>query len=321
MRRLFATAALLLAVLGLAGRDFARAQDWPSKPVKIVVAFAAGGTADIFARLLAPELSAVLKQQFYVENRPGASGLPGSAHAAQSEPDGHTLLVRGSGPQITGPAMNANAGYDPLNDFTHLAMIAGDTYVLVASRQSGVTALADLKAASRDKLSTGSPGAGSLGHLLIEHIRRTTGLELAHVPYRSVGEAIHDVLGAHIGLVMSPLISAGEQIRAGMVTPLGVTSIERNPAFPEIPTVAEQGLPIRGSGWFGLCGPKNMPENIVARLAGETRRIVASAAIKSRFEREALISPDMDAATLRAFVADEIALWVPLVRELGLSVQ
>ena len=321
MRRCFTGIALALGGLLTLTAFPVCAQEWPAKPVKIVVAFAAGGTADIFARLLAPELSSALGQQFVVENRPGASGLPGSAHVAQAEADGYTLLICGSGPHITGPAMNANAGYDPLRDFTHLAMIAGDTYTLVASKSFGAKSVAELKASGKSGIATGSPGAGSLGHLLIEQIRRQTGIDLAHVPYRSVGESMNDLLGGHIGLVMTPLISAGEQIRANSVTPLGVTTAERNPAFPLIPTFVEQGLPIRGSGWFWLCGPRNLPEPIARRLSAETRRIIHGPAIKARFEREALISPDMDSSALQKFVGDEIALWGPLIRELGLKVQ
>ena len=146
-----------VAALFICAHGGSSAQEWPAKPVKIVVAFGAGGTADIFARLLAPELSAAFGQQFIVENRPGASGMPGSAHVAQSEPDGYTLLICGAGPLITAPVMNSNAGYDPLRDFTHLAMIAGDTYALVASKSSGVKSLAALKASGKTGIATVRP--------------------------------------------------------------------------------------------------------------------------------------------------------------------
>ena len=289
--------------------------------MKIVVAFGAGGTADIFARLLAPELSAAFGQQFIVENRPGASGMPGSAHVAQSEPDGYTLLICGAGPLLTAPVINANAGYDPLRDFTHLAMIAGDTYALVASKSSGVKSLAALKASGKTGIATGSPGTGSFGHLLIEFTRRKAGLDLVHVPYRSVGEAMADLLGDHLGLVMTPLISAAGQIQGETVLPLAVATNERTRAFPDIPTFIEQGVPIQGSAWFWLCGPRNLPATIAGKLADATRRIIKSPAIKSRFDREALVSPDMDTPALRKLIADEIALWSPLIRELGLKAQ
>lgn len=321
MRRLLRTAAIALVIFAARAPDVARAQEWPSKPVKIVVAFGAGGTADIFARLLAPEFSTAFGQQFIVENRPGASGMPGTAHVAQSEPDGYTLLICGSGPLLTAPAMSANAGYDPLRDFTHLAMIAGDTYALVASKSLGVKSLPDLRAPGDRNLATGSPGTGSFGHLLIEFTRRKAGVDLAHVPYRSVGDAMNDLLGGHLGLVMTPLISAAGQIRGGTVVPLGVATTERTPAFPDIPTFTQQGLSIQGSAWFWLCGPKNLPAPIAKKLGEETRRIVTSPAIKARFDREALISPDMDTAALQKLVADEISLWTPLIRELGLKSQ
>ena len=321
MRLLLQTGMTALVFLTIFAQGIARAQVWPLKPVKIVVAFGAGGTADIFARLLAPEFSLAFGQQFIVENRPGASGMPGTAHVVQSEPDGHTLLICGSGPLLTAPAMSSNATYDSLRDFTHLAMIAGDTYVLVAAKSLGAKSMLDLRTSGRPNLATGSPGAGSFGHLLIEFVRQKAGVDLAHVPYRSVGDAMNDLLGDHLSLVMTPLVSAAEQIRSGTVVPLGVATNERTAAFPKIPTFIEQGLPIQGSAWFWLCGPRNLPAPIIKQLSDETRRIVASPAIKARFDREALISPNMDTADLQKLVSDEIALWTPLIRDLGLKSQ
>ena len=214
----------LAAGLLLLGAGQASAQEWPARTIRMIVAFGPGGTADIFARLLAPELSAALKQQIVVENRPGSSGVTGSAAVAAAAADGYTLLMCGSGPHITAPAANPNVGYDPLRDFTHLAMVAGDSYVLAANAASGLRTVADLKASGRRQISTGSPGTGSLGHLLIEQATRKHGLDLVHVPYRSAGDSINDLLGNHIVLAMSPVISTGEQLRAGTVTALGGTA-------------------------------------------------------------------------------------------------
>lgn len=298
------------------------AQAWPEpRPIKLVVAFSAGGTADVFARLIGPELSTALGQQVVVENRPGSSGATASTLVAKSEPDGHTLLMCGSGPQITAPIINPNVGYDPLTDFTHLAMVAGDGYVLIANAGQGIKTIAALKAAGKTGIATASPGTASLGHLLIEQAKRRTGLDLLHVPYKSSGDGIKDLLGNHVGLVMSPVINASEQVRAGTVVALGLTAPERNAALPDVATFKEQGFDVNGLTWFWLCGPKGLPAPVTARLSAEVRRVVKLPNVRRVFERDALISPDLEPPALAKFIADDIALWRPLIREIGLKVQ
>ena len=317
---------LALAVCCLVGGAFAHpplshAQDWPTKPVKIVVAFSPGGSADQLGRLIAPLLSSAFKQQFYVENRPGNSGSIGSALVARAEPDGTTLLIGGSGPHITGPAINPNIGYDPLKDFSHIGMIAGDTFVLVANPTEGAKSLADLVAVARSKpLSSSSPGAGSLGHLILEQFKRKAGIDIQHVPAPNSG--MSEVLGNHISMSFTTLLTAGEQIRAGKFAALGVTSVARNPAYKDIPTFAEQGYPeVRGDTWFWLAGPKNLPPAIVDKLNLELRRIVKSPKTQDYFKKLALLSMDLDAAAVAKFVAEEYAYWAPLAKEIGLKVQ
>ena len=313
--------ALACAVPMLAGAA-AAAQDWPAaKPVRLVVAFSAGGTADIFARLIEPHLSAALKSQVVVENRPGSSGTTASTIVAAAEPDGHTLLMCGSGPQLTAPIINPNVGYDPVGGFTHLAMVAGDGYVLIANAGQGLKTLADLKASGRTAITTASPGTASLGHLLIEKAKRRTGIDLLHVPYKSSGDGIKDLLGNHIGLVMSPVINASAHVRSGQVVALGLTAAERNLALPGVATFKEQGFDVQGLTWFWLCGPKGLPAPVASRLTAEVRRIVKLPAVAAVFERDALISPDLDPEALTRFVAAEIALWGPLIREIGIKMQ
>lgn len=299
----------------------AHAQAWPAKPIRLVVAFSAGGTADIFARLIGPELSAALGQQIVVENRAGSAGATGSAFVANAEPDGYTLLMCGSGPQITAPIINPNVGYDPVRDFTHLAMIAGDGYVLIANADQGIRSVAQLKASGRASISTASPGTASLGHLLIELAKRRTGLDLVHVPYKSSGDGINDLLGNHIGLVMSPVVNASEQVRSGKAAAIGLTAPERNAALPDVATFKEQGFDVNGLTWFWLCGPKNLPEPVATRLAGEVRRVVKLPQIRRILDRDALVTPDLEPAKVAEFVAAEIAQWTPLVKDIGLKMQ
>jgi tripartite-type tricarboxylate transporter receptor subunit TctC len=310
-----------LLIAALLGAPAASAQDWPAKPVKIVVAFAPGGSADQLGRLIAPELSTAFHQQFVVENRPGNSGSIGSALVARAEPDGYTLLVAGSGPHLTGPAINPNIGYDPLKDFTHIGMIAADSFVVVANPLLGVSNIADLvRLAHSRPLTSSSPGAGSLGHLILEQFKRKAAIEITHVPAPNAG--MTEVLGNHIDLSFTTLLTAGEQIRTGKFRALAVTSPPRNPAYREIATFAQQGYPdVHGDTWFWLAGPRNLPPPITARLSQELRRIVALPKIQAYFEQMALVSMDLDVDAMARFVADEYAFWGPIAKAAGLRVQ
>jgi tripartite-type tricarboxylate transporter receptor subunit TctC len=312
---------VVLAVACVFARGTARADDWPSRPVKIIVAFGPGGAADQLGRLLAAELASTFKQQFFVENKPGSSGGLGSALAARADPDGYTLLIAGSGPHLTGPAVNPNIGYDPMRDFTHIAMIAGDGYALAVHPALGVRSLAELIAlARRQSLAAASPGPGSLGHLLLEQLKRKANIDIQHVP--SPGGGVTDVLGNHIPLALTALLTVGEHIRAGTLIGLAVASAERIPTFAAIPTFSELGYPdVRGTTWFWLAGPKDLPPTIVDRLSREVRRIVQLPSTQQRFERQSLLTMDLDVAGLNKFLSDELAFWVPLAKEVGLKVQ
>jgi tripartite-type tricarboxylate transporter receptor subunit TctC len=311
--------AALLCIAALTAH--AQAQDWPVKPVKIVVPFGAGGSSDQLARLLAPELSATFKQQFFIENRPGSAGAVGSAQVARAEPDGYTFVNAGSGPHLTGPAINPNIGYDPLKDFTHIAMEAADSFVFVAGTALGVKSIAELVALARTKpLTSASPGPGSLGQLILERFKRRAGVDIQHVPAPNSG--MNEVVGNHISLTMTTLLTTGEMIRAGKVVPLAVTSAARHPAYPDVPTFAELGYPdTRGETWFWLAGPKNLPADIVGKLNTEIRHINRTPKMRAHIDKLALSTRDLDPAAVAKFVADEYAFWAPLAREVGLAVQ
>jgi tripartite-type tricarboxylate transporter receptor subunit TctC len=324
LRRPGGLAIAVVAALWWWGAGDSRAQEWPSRPVRIVVAFAPGGSADQFGRLMASELSAALKQQFFVENRPGNSGAIGSAQVARGEADGYTLLIGGSGPHLTGPAINPNIGYDPLKDFTHIAMIGADSYAWAANPALGVKSIAELvtlaKARKHHPVTSSSPGPGSLGHLLIEQFKRKAGIEIQHVPAPNSG--VTDVLGNHISMTLTAMMTVGEQVKAGRLLALAVTSTERNPVFKGIPTFAEQGYPdVRGSTWFWLCGPKGLPTDVVGKLSEATRGIIKSPKVQEHFQKLALLSKDLDPAAVQQFIAEEYAFWAPLARDAGLKVQ
>jgi tripartite-type tricarboxylate transporter receptor subunit TctC len=319
-RRIGLVGACLCTIVSISPSHL-QAQEWPTRPVKIVVAFAPGGSADQLGRLLAAELSTAFGQQFYVENRPGNSGSIGSAQVARAEPDGYSLLVAGSGPHLTGPAINPNIGYDPLKDFTHIAMMAADSFVLAANPAVGAGSIAELVKLARSKpLTSSSPGAGSLGHLILEQFKRRAGVDIQHVPAPNSG--MLDVLGNHISMSFTTLLTAGEHIRSGGMVGLAVTSSERNPVYRTIQTFAEQGYPdVRGETWFWLAGPKNLPAGIVGKLNQQVRRIVTLPRTQAYIEQTALMTRDLDSAAVTDFVRQEFAFWAPLAKEVGLRVQ
>jgi tripartite-type tricarboxylate transporter receptor subunit TctC len=323
MMRRPAILALAATVLTASFGTAAVAQNWPTRSVKIIVAFSPGGSADQFGRLIAQELSTTFGQQFYIEYHPGSSGTIGAGLTARAAPDGYTLMIGGSGPHITSPAINPNIGYDPIKDFTHIAMIGADGFALIANPALGATNLAELVKVARAQttpLTFSSPGPGSLGQLMMEQFKRKAGIELVHVPAPNSG--LMEVLGNHINMSMTGLLTSGEQIKAGQVTALAVTSTERNPVYKDIPTFTEQGYPeVHGDTWFWLTGPKNLPPEIVEKLNREVRRILKTAPVRAYFERQAALSMDVDVAGLNKFLAEEVAYWGTLAKSVGLTVQ
>ena len=320
------TAALVAATL-LSSGPVSYAQDWPARPVRVVVPFAAAGTTDRLGRLAAEELSKVFKQQFFVENRVGGGGVVGAAQVARADPDGYTLMIGGYGSHVFGPATLTNIGYDPIADFTHIAMIGGESFILVAHPALGVNSFGDLVQLSAQRagaLNMASPGQGTLGALVVEQLRRKPGLlpNLNHVPYRGGGPVMVDLLGNHVSLGCITLSSAIEHLRAGTLVPLALIATERAPALQQVPTIVELGHPeIGGAIWSWLAGPKNLPAPIVDRLSQEVRRSLKTPEVKQRFERDLFLSMDADVATLNKFISDELKRWTAFLQEVGLKPQ
>src|SRR5262249_18216250 len=287
----------------------ARADEWPSHPVRVVVAFGAGGSADILGRLVAAELSDMFNQRFFVENRPGNSGSIGSAIVARAAPEGYPLLIGGSGPHLTGPAINPNIGYDPMRDFTHIAMIAGDTYALAANPALGARTLADVIRLARERpLASASPGPGSLGHLLLIQFNRLAKGDIAHIP--APGGSVTDVLGNPVPLALTTVLTVGQHLRSGALAGIALTSTERNPVFKDVPTFAESGFPdMRGSTWFWLTAPKGLPAPIVEKLNLAMRKAMHSPRVTQYFTQQALMTMDLDVAGVNRFLSEEFAYW------------
>jgi tripartite-type tricarboxylate transporter receptor subunit TctC len=320
-------ATALLAVVSLLASGAARAQDWPNKPVKVVVPFAAAGTTDRMGRLISEELSKTFKQQFFVENRVGGGGVVGALQVARADPDGYTLMIGGYGPHIFAPATTANLGFDALTDFTHIAMIGGESFIIVAHPALGVRSFADLVQFAKKRsgaLNMASPGQSTLGALVVEQLMRKPGLlpKLNHVPYRGGGPVMTDLLGNHVSLGCIVLSAAIEHIHAGTLVPLALVSTERAPALKELPTIVELGHPdIGGAIWSWLAGPKGLPAPMVARLNQEVRRSLQAPELKQRFERDLFLSMDADVPTLNAFIAGELKRWTAFFQESGFKPQ
>jgi tripartite-type tricarboxylate transporter receptor subunit TctC len=267
-----AVRAIGLALLGLSCGT-AMAQDYPAKPVRLIVPYVAGGAADIFGRTLGQKLSEAFRQSFVVENRPGANGGIGAEFVARSAPDGTTLLATASGPIVVNPVLYARVPYDPLKDFLPVAQGTVYQYVLVTLASSPIRSIADLVDAARAKpgaLSYGSTGIGGGNHLAGELLALATNTQLTHIPYKGSAAALADLLGGQISFMFDTVITAVPQIRAGKLRAFAVSSAKRASALPEVPTMQQAG--IKGfdiSQWQGILAPAGTPKAIVDRLNAE----------------------------------------------------
>ena len=323
MRRiLFGGLVLLLAV---AGPQAARAQDWPSRPIKLVVPFSPGGTADTLGRLFAHVLSESLAQQVYVENRGGAGGMIASTQVARAEPDGYTLIVSGVASHVIAPLLSPRSDYDPVRDFTHIAYFGGPPIVVVAHPSLGVRTLEELVTLLRRKpepMSYGSPGVGTQGHLVAAYLAHKLGLKLAHVPYKGANPAMFDLIGGHIKLASVTWTTALAHIEAGAVVPIAVTARTRLARSSTVPTFAELGLPdLVATTWFSLSGPPGLPPGIVERLNREVVKALDLPEIRARLDQEGIEAEKMDASAFAAFVKSEITHWMPMAKSSGVKAE
>src|SRR3977135_3478373 len=318
--RHFGPSAAVLVALLLGGPD-SLAQSWPAKTVRIVVPFAPGGTADTLGRLVAQKLNESFKESFIVENRAGAGGIIGSELVAKAAPDGYTLVVSGVATHCIAPALSKNLPFDPLRDFTHIALFGGPPGVLVIHPSLPVKDLREFIAyakAEGGKLAYGSPGNGTQGHLIAEQLKQVAGIEMTHVPYKGASLAVADLIAGHVPVTSTTLTTAATQIKAGRARALAVSSAKRVPEFPEVPTFAELGYPeLTASIWFSLSGPAGVAPEIVSRLNAEGRRGRRGPDGGERRRPQRARPGDLDPQQFAAFVASELRRWGPIVRASG----
>jgi len=273
-------AALLLGLSALA-------QDYPNRPIRLVVPYAPGGVSDITGRIVAQKMSELLGQPMIVENRAGAGGMVGTGAVAKSEPDGYTIVLSSLSAYAIGPKMVKAPLYDPVKDFTAIAPVALSPTILTVNNALPVQSLKELVAhakANPGKLTYGSSGIGSVAHISAEMLRSTTGVDLVHVPYKSAAQAYPDMISGSVAMIFDALPSAIQHIRAGKVRPIALMSDRRASLLPEIPTFAEAGFPDSTLRlWVGLHGPASLPAAVVQKLNDTVARSVAAPDVRERF--------------------------------------
>jgi tripartite-type tricarboxylate transporter receptor subunit TctC len=302
---------------------------WPNKPVRIVVPFAPGGTTDILARALAPELSRAFGQTFVVDNKPGAGGNVGSGEVAKAAPDGYTLLMGTVGTHGINASLYPKMPYDPVKDFAPITLVAGVPNVLVmnpakaeALKINSVPDLIRYAKANPGRLNMASSGNGTSIHLSGELFKARTGTFLVHFPYRGSGPALLDLIGGTMDLMFDNLPSAMPQIKAGKLKALAVTSAQRSAALPDLPTLAEAG-PIPGfdaSSWFGLLAPAGTPADIVNRIQQESLKAMATPALKERLLAQGAIPSGITPAQFATYIGEESRKWAEVVKVSGAKV-
>ncbi len=330
-RRHFHPTALALAAALLCPALASAQAAWPSKAVRIVVPFAAGGTTDILARALAPELQKAFGQPFVVDNKPGAGGNSGANEVAKSAPDGYTLLMGTVGTHAINAALYPKMPFDPVKDFAPITLMAGVPNVMVLNpafaQKYGINSVADfIKAAKANpgKFNVASSGNGTSIHLSGELFKSMTGTYMVHFPYRGSGPALIDLIGGSVDLMFDNLPSALPQVKAGKLKALAVTSASRSAAIPELPTIAEAGgSALKGyeaSSWFGLLAPAGTPPEVVTRIQQETAKALVSPVLKERLLAQGAIPSGMSSADFTAFIAAESKKWAAVVKASGAKV-
>ena len=311
MIRLLCLLALLLPALAGAQGDF------PNRPVRLVVPFPPGGATDVVARLLALRLSEGLRQQVVIENRPGAGATLATDQIAKATPDGYTLLMTAFPSITTAPLVNPSVRYDPLRDFTHIAMVGTFPNGFVVRADSPIHSMADFVAyakANPGKVSYGSAGPASAGHLTGELLRQLAGIEIVHIPYKGAAPAFIDLLGGQLVAVFDGMINATNQAKAGKIRLLAVSSPERLPTHPELPTIDETVKGVVGVSWFGVAAPARLPAAVAERLESEILRALEAPDVRSRLGDTGMTITALRSAQLVEFIRADIRKWTPIVK-------
>jgi tripartite-type tricarboxylate transporter receptor subunit TctC len=313
-----------LAVLAMAWiAPPAAADDYPSRPVRVIMPFGAGGPTDVFTRFIADELSKSLKQPFVMENRPGAGTIIGSDAAAKSPPDGYTLLMM-SATQTTTETLVPNKPFKLMRDFVPVASVMASELVMVVHPSVGVKTVQEFVALAKAKpgtLNYASSGIGSNYHMAGELFKILTGTDILHVPYKGSTQARNDIISGQIQMMFDSVPTMAQMIQAGRVIALGTTGKVRSPSLPDVPTLSESGIPHQATIWLGVMAPAGTPQPIVDLLNAEINKIVTRPEIKVAWEKLGAEPVAMKPAEFGAFVQSEIDRWAKVIQTNGIKVE
>ncbi|WP_233238564.1 tripartite tricarboxylate transporter substrate binding protein [Bordetella sp. LUAb4] len=320
-----AAAASLLPSALMPAWASAQSADWPKSPIKLVVPFPPGGGTDTVSRLVAEKLTVLDKWQVIVDNRPGAAGNIGLDQVSKARPDGYTLAMAQTSNMAINPALYASMPFDPLKDLTPIVEVCAQPVVLVVRNESPFKTLADLvQAAKREpgKYTVAQAGLGTVGHLAGEMLIRAAGIQMMQVPYKGAGPAMTDLLGGQVDTYFGSAASVMPQLQAKKIRGLAVTSAQRLPGLPDLPTVAEQGYPdFEATTWLGLVGPAGLPPNVVAAVNKAVNAVVASKEVQDRLLAEGNAPLGGTAQAFAQVIQSEHAKWGKLIRDAGIKVE
>ncbi len=324
VRQVVGAALVALPLLALLPTAAFAQSDYPNKPVKIIVPFPAGGTSDVMGRMVAEALGAALKQPFIIENVGGAGGVIGTERAMNVPADGYTLVMTGVGQNAVAHGLNPNLKYDSLKDFIHISQIHHGPNVLVCHPDAPFKTFKDFVAyvkANPNKLNYGYTHAAS-GHMAMELLKQTAKLDMVGIPYKGGGPMMTDILGGQIPLMFINQDTALQHVKAGKLRALVVSSAQRNPLYPDVPTVAESGYPgFLALSWSGLSAPKGTPKPVIDKLEAAMAQQMASAAIKAKMEGNGFIVPPQGSKIYADFVKSELDGWTKVIKTAGIKAE
>jgi tripartite-type tricarboxylate transporter receptor subunit TctC len=323
MPKAFSRRAVFFLCAGLMLSGTAGAETYPSHPVKIVVPFPPGGSNDIIARILAQKLSEATSQQFFVENRGGAGGNIGAEAVAKASPDGYTLLVTAPPPLTTNIALYKSLPFDPARDFAPVALLATVPIVLMVNPALPVKNVQELVALAKSKpgtLNFGSSGIGSTNHLAGELLKRMTGIDIVHVPYKGAAPAMNDLIAGHIPMMFDNMPAVLPQVQGGSVRAIAVAGARRAAALPDVPTVAEQGVAgFEAFAWFGLVAPAKTPAPVLEMLQRQVEAMLNMPDVQKRFAELGADPGTVTGTAFGKFLAEDTAKWSKIIQASGAS--
>ena len=314
--------ALQMIAAGAAAAALPAFAQWPDKPIKIIVTFPPGGSSDILARGMAEQLGKKLGQPVVVDNKPGAGGTIGGAQVAASPPDGYTFMLSNTTPIALGPFTLEKQPYDPIEAFTHIAHLGAAPLVIMASKPSGLKTFADLDAMARKdgRLDFGSGGPGSVGHIHGELIKKVTGANLVHVPYRGGAPMTTDLIAGTIPVGIDVITAYVPFFKSGQLTALAVTGTKRSPLMPDVPTVVELGQPkLVLENFFGLSGPAKLPADMVAKLNTACNEVLVMPEVQKKLTELGIVAQPESTAKFNAFVKEQVGVLAPTVKGAGIK--